>query len=85
MIPSLSLIRKLARTVEQCRSFGRCCWTNSLSRVRVHVGVTVNRGQSTGRVCNGHNEINQIACIPENAIWLSSLDTFRTFAAQLIL
>jgi hypothetical protein len=51
--------------------------------VRVHAGSKSKGANSEEASEKGRNEINQIATLLENAIWLPSLDTFRTFAIQL--
>jgi hypothetical protein len=51
-------------------------------RARVHGGSKSNGANSEEAAEKGRNEINQIATLLENAIWLPTLDTFRTFIAQ---
>jgi len=56
---------------------------SSLSKIRVLSGVKGTQGDPEELSPRTQNEINQIAGIRENEIWLPSLDTFRTFGTQL--
>ena len=56
---------------------------NSSLRVRVFSGVTDKRVRAKRISSNTRNGINKIGDSLENANWLPSLDTFRTFAGQL--
>src|ERR1035437_5298054 len=62
---------------------GTMDWSRCGGRFRVLDGVVPRSAHSRRKPPSTHNEINQIAQTCNKNNWLPTLDTFRTFAAQI--